>query len=49
MYFEIVGPVEGIQTMAVGTRIRQIDILIEQYGNGHGIGRRRLKIKRFLD
>jgi hypothetical protein len=77
MYFDIVGSIERIQTMAVGTQIRQLGVLIEQYGNArwsklkgtavvrlpdgtmrkaeihwyeaHGIGRKRLKIKRFLD
>jgi hypothetical protein len=77
MYFELVGAIEGTETIAVGTQIRQLAVLIEQYGSGrwtklkgtarvrlrdgtirkaeihwyeaHGIGRRRLKIKRFLD
>lgn len=77
MYFEIVGGIERIETIATGPQIRQLGVLIEQYGNGrwtklkgtamvrlpdgtirlaeihwyeaHGIGRRRLKIKRFLD
>jgi hypothetical protein len=77
MYFEIIGVIERPETIAVGAQIRQIDVLIEKYGNGrwnklkgtamvrladgtirkaeihwyeaHGIGRRRLKIKRFLD
>jgi hypothetical protein len=77
MYFELAGGIEGIETIAVGAQIRQLAVLIEQYGSGrwaklkgtamvrlqdgtirkaeihwyeaHGIGRRRLKIKRFLD
>jgi len=77
MYFELIGGIERIETIATGPQIRQLDVLIEQYGNGrwtklkgtaivrlpddtirraeihwyeaHGIGRRRLKIKRFLD
>jgi hypothetical protein len=77
MYFELVGGIERTETIAAWTQIRQLDVLIEQYGNGrwlklkgtamvrlrdgtirmaeihwyeaHGIGRRRMKIKRFLD
>lgn len=77
MYLELIGGIEKTETIAVGTQIRQLDELIEQYGNGrwtklkgtamvrlpdgtirkaeihwyeaHGVGRRRLKIKRFLD
>jgi hypothetical protein len=77
MYFELVGGIEKTETIATGPQIRQLDVLIEQYGDGrwvklkgtamvrlrdgtirmaevhwyeaHGIGRRRMKIKRFLD
>jgi hypothetical protein len=77
MYFEIVGPITGIETIAAGRSIRQLARLQRQHGRGrwrklkgiatvrvargalrraevhwyeaHGIGRVRLKIKRFLD
>ena len=77
MYFEVIGPVEDVETIAVGGRIRDIMRLRKQYGIGrwrklkgkatvrlsdgttrkteihwyeaHGIGKRKLKIKRFLD
>ena len=77
MYFEIIGGVEDIETIAVGRQIREIRGLREQYGPGrwrklkgtayirltegsirraeihwyeaHGIGRKKMKIKRFLD
>ena len=77
MNFEVVGPIEGIETIAVGGAIRELSRLRKQYGAGrwrkqkgsatvrlldgtirkaevhwyeaHGIGARRLKIKRFLD
>ena len=77
MYFEIIGGIEDIETIAVGRRIREIRRLREQYGSGrwrklkgtadirltkgsirraeihwyeaHGIGRKKMKIKRFLD
>lgn len=76
MHFEIVGPIEGIETIAVGSRIRVIRRLRRLYGPGRwrkckgvarvrlgdgslssaeihwyeasGIGRREIKIKRFL-
>jgi hypothetical protein len=76
VYFEIVGDVSGIETIAEGAGIRELAELEEAYGHGrwrklkgtglvrladgrvapaelhwyeaHGIGRRRLKIKRFL-
>jgi hypothetical protein len=76
MHFEIVGEVEGVETIAVGGRIRGIMRLRRQFGEGrwrklkgiarirvagghirkaevhwyeaHGIGRRKMKIKRFL-
>jgi hypothetical protein len=75
--FEVVGPVEAIEVIAVGGGIRHLKGLRKRYGKGrwrklkgvarirladrtirvaeihwyeaHGIGRRRLKIKRFLD
>jgi hypothetical protein len=77
MYFEIIGEITGVETIAVGNSIREIARLRGQYGQGrwrklkgaatvrlpggrirkvelhwyeaHGIGRRKLKIKRYLD
>ena len=77
MYFEIIGTIEDIETIAVGGRIREIQRLRKQYGSGrwrklkgvadihltngstrraevhwyeaHGIGRKKMKIKRFLN
>ena len=77
MYFEIIGAIEEIETMAVGGSIRDIMRLQKQFGRGrwrkikgvakvrlqngqirkaelhwyeaHGIGKRKMKIKRFLD
>jgi len=77
MYFEIVGDITDIETIAVGNAIRDIARLQESYGVGRwrklkgiatvqlvngnvrlaevhwyeatGIGKKRLKIKRFLD
>ncbi|MBW1704771.1 MAG: hypothetical protein JRJ86_06345 [Deltaproteobacteria bacterium] len=76
MYFEIIGEIEDIETIAVGGRIRDIMRLRRQYGLGrwrklkgvakvrlqsgnvckaelhwyeaHGIGRKKIKIKRLL-
>ncbi len=77
MYFEIIGEITDIETIAVGSSIRDIARLRKQYGRGrwrklkgtalvrlsndrrchaeihwyeaHGIGKRKLKIKRFLE
>ena len=77
MYFEILGTVERIETIAVGGRIREIMRIRRQHGSGrwrklkgiatvrvasgnirnaevhwyeaHGIGRVKVKIKRFVD
>jgi len=77
MYFEIVGEITDIQTIAVDNAIRDVARLQESYGVGRwrklkgvatvqlvngnvrlaevhwyeatGIGKKRLKIKRFLD
>lgn len=77
MYFEIVGEIQGVELIAAGFGIRQIEALRKQYGGGrwsklkgtawvrladgtirkaelhwyeaHGIGKRRMKIKKFLD
>jgi hypothetical protein len=76
MHFELVGPIEKIETIAVGGRIRDIMRLQSLFGQGrwrklkgiarvriangsvrlaevhwyeaHGIGRKKMKIKRFL-
>ncbi len=75
--FEVIGKISEISTIAVGSKIRQISDLREQFGHGrwrklkgiaqvklqngrirlaelhwyeaHGIGRRKIKIKTFLD
>lgn len=75
--FEIISQISSIETIAVGTSIREIKILREQFGRGrwrklkgiaqvklqngrirlaelhwyeaHGIGKRKMKIKTFLD
>jgi hypothetical protein len=77
MYFEIIGEIERIETIATGGRIKDIMRLRKRYGTAkwrklkgigkvrlqsgsicnaeihwyeaHGIGRKKLKIKRFLD
>lgn len=77
IYFEIIGEIEEIETIAVGGRIREIMRHQRQFGPGrwrklkgfamvrlqrgnmrkaelhwyeaHGIGRKKMKIKRFLD
>jgi hypothetical protein len=77
VYFEIIGEIEEVETMAVGGSIRDIMRLQKQFGRGrwrklkgiakvrlqsgrirkaelhwyeaHGIGKRKTKIKRFLD
>jgi hypothetical protein len=77
MYFDIVGEITDIETIAVGNAIRDVARLQESYGVGRwrklkgvatvqlangnvrlaevhwyeatGIGKKRLKIKRFLD
>lgn len=77
MYFEIIGEIESIETIANGGRIKDIMRLRKQYGSAkwrklkglakvrlqsgricnaeihwyqaHGIGRKKLKIKRLLD
>jgi len=74
---EITGRIEGVETIAVGGRIRDIMCLRRQFGEGrwrkmkgiarvqigngaaraaevhcyeaHGIGRKKMKIKQFLD
>ncbi len=77
MYFEITSKITDIQTIAVGSSIREIARLRKQFGAGrwrklkgvatvrlrsgrirkvelhwyeaHGIGKRKIKIKRYLD
>jgi hypothetical protein len=77
MYFEIVGEITQVETIAAGYSIREISRLRKLYGRGrwrkrkgianvrledgavllaevhwyeaHGIGRRDLKIKRYID
>ena len=77
MFFEIVGEITNVQTIAIGRRIRQVVRLRKLYGPGrwrkmkgealvrlpqghlrqaelhwyeaHGVGRRGMKIKRYLD
>jgi hypothetical protein len=56
-HFEIIGEIEEIETIGIGGRIR--DIMRLQSGSmrkaelhwyeAHGIGRKKMKIKRFLD
>lgn len=76
-YFEIIGEIEDIETIAVGGRIRDIMRIQRQYGPGrwrklkgvarvklqggnirkaeihwyeaHGIGKKKMKIKKLLD
>jgi hypothetical protein len=76
MYFEIIGEITEVETIAVGGKIREIARLRKQFGKGrwrklkgiatvrlnngrirkvelhwyeaHGIGKRKLKIKRYL-
>ena len=77
MYFEIIGEIGEVETIAIGGKIRDIMRIQKQYGPGrwrklkgtasirlesgrmcraelhwyeaHGIGRKKIKIKRFLD
>ena len=76
VYFEIIGEIKDIETIAIGGRIRDIMRIQKQFGRGrwrklkgigkvllengricnaelhwheaHGIGRKKMKIKRFL-
>ena len=76
MYFEIIGEITDIETIAVGSKIREVARLRKQFGKGrwrklkgvatvrlkngrmrkvelhwyeaHGLGKRKLKIKRYL-
>jgi hypothetical protein len=77
VYFELVGPISEIETIATGHGVRQLALLRRLYGDGnwrklkgfalvrlrggtmvraevhwyeaHGIGRKRMKIKRLLE
>lgn len=77
MYFEVIGKIENVETIAIGGRIHDIMRLRKQYGPGrwrklkgiarirlengslrtaevhwyeaHGIGKKKVKIKRILD
>jgi hypothetical protein len=77
MYFEIIGEIEEVETIAIGGKIRDIMRIQKKYGPGrwrklkgmakvrvesgrilraelhwyeaHGVGRKKIKIKRFLD
>ena len=77
LHFDVIGDIEAVVTIAVGTSIRELRDLRRQFGVGrwrkrkgratvrlidgtirraevhwyeaHGIGRRKLKIKQFLD
>jgi hypothetical protein len=77
MYFEIIGDITEVETIAVGSSIREIARLRRQFGPGrwrklkgvatvrlpsgrirsvelhwyeaHGVGRKKLKIKGYLD
>jgi hypothetical protein len=77
MYFEVVGDIANIETIATGSSIREIARLRKFYGRGrwrkrkgvgrvrlengeirlaevhwyeaHGIGRKELKLKRYID
>lgn len=77
MYFEIIGEISAIETIAIGNSIRDLARLRKQFGPGrwrklkgiaqvrlrsgrmrtvelhwyeaHGIGKRKIKIKRYLD
>lgn len=77
MDFELIGPISGVERIAIGSRLRQLRWLCRDYGPGdwvkrkgvarvrigdgtirvaevhwyeaHGIGRKDLKIKRYVD
>lgn len=77
MYFDIIGEIENVETIAVGKSIRDITRLRKQFGPGrwrklkgiatvrlfdgrikkaevhwyeaHGIGKKKMKIKSYLD
>ena len=77
MHFEVVGDISGIETIAVGRKIRILPLLQKRYGRGrwrklkgvasvrladgrirvaevhwfeaHGIGKKKMRIKYYLD
>ncbi len=49
MDFEVVGPIRGIETMAVGRAVRQIRRLRRQYGQGHWRKRKGIATVRLQD
>ena len=77
MNFEIIGTITGIETIAIGSKIRESERLRQDFGRGrwrklkgvasvklmngkirlaevhwyeaHGLGKRKMKIKQFLD
>lgn len=77
MYFEVIGTITDIETIAIGNKIRDIIRLRQEFGAGrwrklkgiatvrllngrtrkvelhwyeaHGIGRKKMKIKRYLE
>jgi len=77
MYFEVIGQITDVETIAVGSKIRDIIRLRQEFGAGrwrklkgvatvkllngrirrvelhwyeaHGIGRKKMKIKRYFD
>ena len=77
MYFELIGKIESVETIAVGNSIHELAGLRQEFGEGrwrklkgvaavrlangrirnielhwyeaHGIGKRKIKIKRYLD
>jgi hypothetical protein len=77
MYFEIMGSIQKVETIAIGGKIKEVMRLTRQYGHArwrkmkgiatvriaenhirkaeihwyeaHGIGKKKFKIKRFLD
>ena len=46
MHFEIIGEIKNIETVAVGGRIRKVEI---HWYVAHGIGKKKMKIKKLLD
>jgi len=46
MHFEIIGEIENNETVALGGRIRKAET---HWYEAHGIGKKKMKIKRLLD
>lgn len=49
MNFEILGPISGIETIAVGRQIRDLPRLIRIYGKGRWRKRKGFAVVRFAD